>query len=307
MLVDTIQEVPGKRPGAGSASSWSAQELGEDEGQADPMKNEQARALRSPADAPGLAELYWALKDQRPPRDDESIAAYRAVVEEYGEPALLVGAAAGGLLIDLISNGFEVDAVEPSTIMRSYLLRLALERKLRLTLYGVPMEQMDLDREYNSILVPYGTMMLLTDRRRVLRALSGIYGHLLPGGVLAFTIELPSALLGGPESLFEGATRHPVHLEVSDGASLMAERRFLSLDPVDQMYTEQRVYKLYRGQQLVRQEYRTVRERWYSRHEMAMMLAWAGFGDIDVVGFGPDFAQPARAEQISMLMFTARK
>jgi SAM-dependent methyltransferase len=271
------------------------------------MMNYQTWALPSASRAPGLAEMYWALKDRGPHKDDQSYAAYRAVVERYGEPALLVGAASGGLLIDMISNGYEVDALEPSAIMRTYLLRVALERKLRLTLYGDPMEQMDLDREYSSVLVPYGTMMLLTDRKRVLRALSAIFHHLRPGGALAFNVELPASLLGGSESLLGGTRQQPTSLKASDDSSLVAERRFLSLDPVDQTYTEQRVYRLYRGEKLVRQEYRTVRERWYSRHEMAMMLAWAGFGDADVVGVGPDFAQPTRADRVSMLMFTAHK
>jgi hypothetical protein len=150
-------------------------------------------------------------------------------------------------------------------------------------------------------------MMLLTDRRQVLRAMTAIYRHLQPGGALAFNVELPATLLGGSGSLVQGASHHPVRLKTTDGNSLMAERRFVSLDPVDQMYTEQRVYKLYQDDQLVRQEYRTVRERWYSRHEMSMMLAWAGFGDIDVVGLDPEFAQPDRAEQVSMLMFIAHK
>ncbi len=271
------------------------------------MMTEQTWALRSPTSPSGLAEMYWALKDHSPNRADGSYTAYRAVIERHGTPGLLVGAASGGLLIDLIADGYEVDAAEPSAVMRSYLLRLALERKLRLTLYAVGMEHMDLDRQYNSVLVPYGTMMLLTDRRRVLRALSAIYRHLLPGGALAFNVELPAALLRGSESHLGDASQVPLRLEASDGASLMAERRFLSLDPVDQMYTEQRVFRLYHDQVLVRQEYRMVRERWYSRHEMAMMLAWAGFGDIEVVGVGPDFTQPGQAEQVSMLMFTARK
>jgi SAM-dependent methyltransferase len=271
------------------------------------MMNNQAWALPSASRTPGLAEMYWALKDHGPKRDDRSEAAYRAVVERCGEPTLLVGAASGGLLIDLIGYGYQVDALEPSAIMRAYLVRQALERKLRLTIYGVPMEQMNLDREYSSILVPYGTMMLLTDRRRVLRALRAIFHHLRPGGALAFNVELPASLLGGSESLLGGARTQPTQLKASDDTSLVAERRFLSLDPVDQTYTEQRVYRLCQGRKLVRQEYRTVRQRWYSRHEMAMMLAWAGFGEVDVVGLGSDFTQPVRADQVSMLMFTAHK
>lgn len=271
------------------------------------MMNNQAWALPSAPRAPGLAEMYWALQDHGQNSDDPSHAAYRAAVERFGEPALLVGAASGGLLIDLIGEGYEVDAVEPSAIMRAYLLRLALERKVRLTIYGVPMERMDLDHTYSSVLVPYGTMMLLTDRRRVLRALRAIFHHLNPGGALVFNVELPAALLGGSQSLQGSSRQGPIRLKASDDASLVADRRFLSLDPVDQTYTEQRVYRLFQGDKLVRQEYRTVRERWYSRHEMAMMLAWAGFGDVDVVGVGPDFAQPARADQVSMLMFTAHK
>jgi SAM-dependent methyltransferase len=271
------------------------------------MMDHQAWAIRTAPRAPGLAEMFWALKDRPPQQPDLSYAAYRAVVERYGEPALLIGAASGGLLLNLLRDGIEVEAVEPSPAMRGFLLRLALEHRLRLTLYGVPMEQMELGRQYSAILVPYGTMMLLTDRKRVLRALGAIYRHLRPGGALAFNVDLPAALLGGSDALAGAQPSEAVRLQTTDGESLQAERRLLSLDPVDQIYAEQRVYRLYRDEQLVRQEYRTVRERWYSRHEMAMMLAWSGFGDIKVAGVGPDFAHPVSPEQISMLMFTARR
>ena len=110
------------------------------------MMTQQAWATRSPSRAPGLAEMFWALKDVRPDQDGHALAAYRAVIDGHGEPALLIGAASGGLLIELLRSGYDVDAVEPSAVMRAYLLRLALEQQLRLTLYGVPMEQMLLDR-----------------------------------------------------------------------------------------------------------------------------------------------------------------
>jgi hypothetical protein len=271
------------------------------------MMNNQTWAIRSDEHASGLAETFWALRDYSPELDDGSYPLFRASVERNGEPALLIGAATGGLLLRLLRDGYDIEAVEPSDIMRAHLRRRAMELKLRLTLYGVQMEHMDLDREYSTIIVPYGTMMLLTDRRRVLSALGRIYAHLQPGGALTFNIELPDTLLSGSDGLPLNPQPEPIALQRSGSESLSAERRFLSLDPVNQIYAEQRIYKLYRERQLVRQEYRTVRERWYSRHEMAMMLAWAGFSQIDVVGVGPDFSQPQRAEQISMLVFTARK
>ena len=73
----------------------------------------------------------------------------------------------------------------------------------------------------------------------------------------------------------------------------MVERRLTGVDPVAQISSEQRRYRLYDGEQLLQEEVHAGQNHWYFKKELLLMLRLAGFADVQVKGdytdedFGP--------------------
>ncbi len=181
---------------------------------------------------------------------------------------------------------------------RARLVQAALERGLHLNLFAVSAGDLDLARVYGTILVPQSGLTRLLDRAQVLEALSAFLRHLRPDGALSFDLNAPPAWQ-------PGASEPPVESKPTRSETLLAERRLLSLDLVDQTYAEQHIYRLFEGDRLIRTTYRSVRQRWYSRGEMTQMLAWAGFTKIQVSGTRPEAGRPDWGPSPAGMVFTA--
>ncbi|MCB0231837.1 MAG: hypothetical protein KDH90_22405, partial [Anaerolineae bacterium] len=71
------------------------------------------------------------------------------------------------------------------------------------------------------------------------------------------------------------------------------ERRMTAVDPVDQLSSEERRYRLMDGETLLQEEIHAGQNHWYFKNEVVFMLQVAGFVDIQVTGdytgeeFGP--------------------
>jgi hypothetical protein len=65
------------------------------------------------------------------------------------------------------------------------------------------------------------------------------------------------------------------------------------VDRAEGIATEERRFELWRGEELLREELRSGQERWYTKHEILLMLERAGFRTVQVKGdytdeeFGP--------------------
>lgn len=248
---------------------------------------------------PSLEEMHARL--QPGPQDQgQSVRDYfLRQVARYGDPVLVIGASDLELIGALASAGKVVDIVEDSASVCARLRQAAMERGLHLNLFVVSAGDLDLARVYGTILVPQSGLTRLLDRAQVLGALSALLRHLQPVGALSFD-------LNGPPAWPPGASEPPVESKPSRSVTLLAERRLLSLDLVDQTYVEQHIFRLFEGDRLIRTTYRSVRQRWYSRGEMTRMLTWAGFTRIEVSGTRPEASPPQRDVPLAGMVFTAR-
>lgn len=251
----------------------------------------------------GLAELNWALFDDQPPSGGQELAFYLSTVNRFGEPALMIGAGAGRLLLDLLAVGIEIEGVEPSEAMLEYCVSKAIQAHARLTIYGQRMERLSLSRRYRTIIVPYATFTHVVDRTQAMQTLSKLHEHLLPGGALVLDIEIPH-----PSQSARMAVREmPRARSATETRRLLEVRRQIAFDPVEQTSTEQREYRLCEGDRLLQQEFRLAKRRWYSRHELVMMLAWAGFGETEVIGLDDGFNLAADSGACETLVFIAQR
>jgi hypothetical protein len=148
------------------------------------------------------------------------------------------------------------------------------------------MQRLDLGRQYSTLYIACGAFVLIVHREEALAALRRFRAHLSPGGLLVFNLFLPWTDLPAyplpPNPGWEPRGDHPARHP--EGDRILVHRRVLGLDPARQILTEERCYRLYRGDILVREEIRQGQETWYSASEIRLMLEVAGFRGIEVTG-----------------------
>ena len=113
---------------------------------------------------------------------------YLELIEQYGQPVLVVGCGTGRLVLDYLGAGIDVDGVDISPEMLAICRDKAERLGLQPTLYEQPMEALGLPRRYRTILVPSSSFQLVTDPDAAAAAMRRFLAHLEPGGALAMSI-----------------------------------------------------------------------------------------------------------------------
>jgi SAM-dependent methyltransferase len=215
--------------------------------------------------------------------------------------------------VPLLQAGLDVDGVDISVDMLARARDLARLRGLpEPTLVAQPMHQLSLPRRYRTIII-CGAFGLGGTRAQDREALRRIRDHLLPGGALVFDHYLPyddvsveawSRWLPGHRGTYphpwpEEGERRPL----PDGDELELHTRALDFDPLLQRRVAEMRLRQWRGDVLVAEETRTLRESFYFAQEVLEVLAGAGFGDVRVEGRYS--GRPATRDD-SILTFVAR-
>jgi SAM-dependent methyltransferase len=241
----------------------------------------------------GLATLHWATISDTDSRWDQAF--YKEIIERGGGRALELGCGAGRLLLAYLADGLEVEGADISGEMLAVLREKAAEAGLQPVLYEQPMQLLDVPGRLRTIYIPCGSFVSVMDRAAALGTLRRCYDHLEPGGVLAFNIYLADYDYSGNSNPgpFPEPWQFKAEKQLPAGRRLVVEHRATGLDPVEQIWMEERRYRLYDGEQLLQEEVHAGQGRWYFRNELLLMLQTAGFSDVVVTGdytdeeFGP--------------------
>jgi len=121
---------------------------------------------------------------------------YKEVVAQCGQPALDVGCGTGRLVLDFIADGIDIDGVDNSPEMLDFCREKGTKLGLQPTLYLQSMTALALPRQYQTILVPSGSLQILIEPNDVRAAMQRFFTHLLPGGTLV--IAFYQLWTGGP-------------------------------------------------------------------------------------------------------------
>jgi hypothetical protein len=170
------------------------------------------------------------------------------------------------------------------------LCRKAAEREgLDPALYQQAFHELDLPRAYRTIYI-CDSFGIGGHREHDLEALRRCFHHLAPGGTLVFSHELPyQAIDQWPYWLPERRNELPnawpasgMRERAADGDEIELRGRLVDLDPLEQRETRGMRALLWREGRLVAQEEHTIQITSYFRNELLLMLAQAGFTDIEV-------------------------
>lgn len=250
----------------------------------------------------GLAALHWATISETDSRWDQ--AYYRRIIEEGNGRALELGCGAGRLLIAYLQAGLNVEGADISGDMLDICREHAAAAGVEPVLYEQPMQELDVPGRYVTIYIPCGSFVVVMNRQEALETLRRCYNHLAPGGRLAFNIFLPD------DDYFEGGDfprpwQFKAEKELPQGRHLHIEYRLTGADPVEQIWREERRYRLLDGEELLREEVHAGQGRWYTRNELLWMLQLAGFDDAQVTGDYTD--EPFGPQHEATMVFLAQR
>ena len=256
----------------------------------------------------GLMARWWAEFNEADPTE---LAAYRAVVERDGQPALDLGCGTGRLLLPLLRAGLDVDGCDISPDMLAHCRQLAARDGLAPRLYQQAMHELELPRTYRTIYI-CDSFGIGGQREHDIEALRRCHRHLAPGGVLAFSHALPYENAEGWSAwLPENRQRFPQpwpatgdRRRTADGDELEERSRVVDLDPLEQRLTLQIRATIWRDGQRVAEEEHTMVETLYFRNEILLLLEQAGFGEVTVYAA---YTGALATSDDTWLLFVARK
>jgi SAM-dependent methyltransferase len=203
---------------------------------------------------------------------------YLDLIRAEGQPVLDVGCASGRILLDFAQRGIQIDGVDNSPELLEIGRTRAAAVGLAPTTYLQPMQDQDLPRRYQVILVPSSSFQLLTDPALARRAMGRFYAHLRPGGVLAMSF-MHFWHAGDP--LDTGWTLAAEKVRPDDGATLRRWSRS-TYDPAHQWESTQDRYEVERDGRIVQSEEHSASPatRWYTQEEARQVYLDAGFTDV---------------------------
>jgi len=182
------------------------------------------------------------------------------------------GVGTGRILIPLLEKGLKVDGFDVSEEMLKICRNNCEKRGLNPKLFEGKMESVSLETEYEAIIVPTGTFLLLHKREDSLNALKNFYNHLSDGGKLIIDIFLQTDLTVGNVS-----TRT---WETQNGGMITLESKIVEVDYISQYTISHNRYEKWNNGKLIQTELERFPLRWFGIEEFKTILEQIGFVDI---------------------------
>jgi len=201
----------------------------------------------------------------------------------------------GRVLVPLLEKGFTVDGFDSSKDMLNICRDNCRKKGLNPILFEAKMESFIQETEYDAIIVPTGTFLLLHQRADSIRALQNFHKHLCAGGRLIVDISMQTNISTGTVS-----TRT---WNCSNGDIITLESKIVEVDYINQYTVSHGRYEKWRDGVLVQTELECFPLRWYGVEEFKLILESTGFKDI-IISANYKFGKyPSNAEE--MIAFEA--
>lgn len=246
----------------------------------------------------GIIAEYWDLL-----RGDTSKWSSRpyflTLIEESGQPALDVACGTGRLLFDYLGEGVDIDGIDYAADMIAVCRQKAEDMGVQPNLTVQTMQELDLSRRYQTIIVPSSSFLHLTEIEDARRALERFYEHLNPGGLLAMSLRVFEPEDEVPWMIDQEAIRP------NDGATIRRWFRCTYDVPRRQQNSEDR-YEIIQNGEIVESYYFVAAPylTWYTVNEAKALLEAAGYVDVQAHA---DFTfDPAAEDEMSYIVLGKR-
>lgn len=226
-------------------------------------------------------------------------AFFKRHLTDAGGPALEVACGTGRLLVPFLRDGLRVEGMDSSPEMLAICRSKAQGYGLSPVLYKQLMQELELERRYAAIYVPFGSFQILSRRDEAFETLQRFHMHLQPGGQVLISLFVPWADFRHENQwrLRRSGTRP------TDGALVHIYEctRSNRLEQVQSIWLR---FEVYDSGRLVESEMRTHQLRWFHKHEFEMMLEKVGFTHVVVYG---DYTDAPATDRHAEMVFCARK
>jgi len=223
---------------------------------------------------------------------------YRRLIAAQGGAALELACGTGRLLVPYRAEGLAVEGLDASAEMLERCRAKAAAAGVAATLHHAAMESFALPRRYRTLYCAVGSFMLVSDLEARDAALAACHAHLEPGGLLALSLERPSATPPPAEPRLRREAKR------ADGAILRAWEQAVPADAPGVERWRMRNEVLVDGS-VVASETHVMRLRPEAPEAMAALLAVRGFGDIDLLDAKGE--RPLRADDESYIALARRR
>ena len=208
---------------------------------------------------------------------------YLQLLERTGNPVLDVACGTGRLLLDFLDHGYDVDGIDVSPEMLEICEDKAEARGISIDVYEQAMEDLDLPREFGTIIVASSAFQLIVDRRAAAEAMRRFHEHLRPGGALA----MPFMTLwqgNDPPTQMPDSWTASIEVVRSDGAVIRRSTKS-AFDIAEKLEHTEDLYEVMINGTVVDSEHhqRSPATRGYSQAEAVALYKEAGFTDNEVL------------------------
>ncbi|WP_457582632.1 class I SAM-dependent methyltransferase [Ensifer canadensis] len=201
---------------------------------------------------------------------------YRERLKGCLGPILEPAVGNGRALIPLLEAGFDVKGFDASQDMLGYCRTHCAERSLTPSLSQQTFGAFAYEEHFEAIVVPAGSLQLITDHALATAILKRFLDHLRPGGRLIFDMY--------PHDLFADAHPSIRSWETETGDLLTLTSQRVKADLIAQTTVSHLRYELWREGKLASSELEFFTMRWWGIEETALTLRAAGYVDLIVSG-----------------------
>lgn len=215
---------------------------------------------------------------------EEDLPFYSDLVEDYGEPVLVIGGGTGRVMFHLAQQGYTVHGIEGERAMLERAQRKLETRahlKSNVTFHNGDALKLTLDVKAKTTIIPYNTLMHFHSQEEQIALLRRAREWTLQGGVLA--IDLPNAAdaFGSMDSA--AVTLERTFLEPESGHLIM-QHSVSELDRTEQLMHVTWIYDEIDEEGVVKRTIAPVTNRYFFFAELRLLLATCGFNEVLVYG-----------------------
>lgn len=226
-----------------------------------------------------FVEAYDALNHSDMPQVSGDLHFYLELARDSAAPVLEAACGTGRLTLPLAEAGIEIAGVDCSEAMlsvaRAKTALLSEQARSRLTLIHQDMTELNLDRHFGLVFVPFRSFQHLLTSDMQKKALRGFHGHLVRGGRLVLHLFDPRLDMLIDE---KASIRKCAGLDERTGRRYVGEQEQSRYDYLAQIRHDLwRYAELDADDSVIREDRREMALRWTYRWELHHLLALTGF------------------------------
>lgn len=218
-----------------------------------------------------LCTQIYTITKPEPPKDTFDF--YLSHVSHLKGTILEPMCGSGRFLIPFLERGIDIEGADASPDMLQACRENCIKKRLKPTLYEQFLQDLNLPKQYQCIIIPARSFILITDEHDIKECLKRLYGHLLPGASLILEIDTPRAQTKNPGLWSSFWVTRP------DGGKIVFSSS-QTYFPEEKIQREIHKYELYIASKLIETEIEDYAMRFYERNEFEYLLKATGFQNI---------------------------